>query len=580
MRQAVCLFVLVFTLTAEAQTLNRSQLPKLLNTHLGREGTVLIFIGTECPIANKYIPRLNELSEQYAPKGIRFIGYNSNAHETALETAKHARQFEIGFEVLKDVNHEVADYFQAERTPEAILLDHAGKVVYQGRIDDQHNYLGASRPQAGSHDLKNAIEALLADEPIEPASTKVFGCIIARDYQQTAEYTYASHAAEIIQNHCQQCHRPNAVAEYLPWTEYSSIKAMRKMIKEVVVERRMPPWHAHPDYGEFANDRSLPPDEMNALIAWIDAGAPMGDESQVPAPPDFGAQEWTIGEPDRILKIPEPFEVPAQGVVDYQYPIVEEPVQEDLWITHAQVIFDTPAVHHIILYYIPPGGDKSDRAWIVGAAPGDKAVSYPEGFARRVPAGSRFLFELHYTPLGRAMTDRSYVGLRFTDEPPKHEVKMAYLGDPYLDIPPKDPEFSLTRKYHVRKDLYALSFFPHMHYRGKRFRYELVSPNGEKETLLYVPNYDFNWQSNYVLAEPRKIAKGSTIITTATWDNSSENPYNPDPNARVRFGLQSWDEMMFGFMDYYLAEGEPARGRDIRSDENNVPPHVREQWRN
>jgi hypothetical protein len=119
-----------------------------------------------------------------------------------------------------------------------------------------------------------------------------------------------------------------------------------------------------------------------------------------------------------------------------------------------------------------------------------------------------------------------------------------------------------------------------MHYRGKRFRYELVSPNGEKETLLYVPNYDFNWQSNYVLAEPRKIAKGSTIITTATWDNSSENPYNPDPNARVRFGLQSWDEMMFGFMDYYLAEGEPARGRDIRSDENNVPPHVREQWRN
>lgn len=555
------------------------EIRRMLHGNLGRNGAVVVFIGVNCPIANKYLPRLNEMAAEFEPKGIRFTAFNSNAHETALETARHAREYKLAFDSYKDVNHKAADYFGAERTPEAFLLNAAGEVAYRGRIDDQHGYQGASRPKVGSADLENAIRALLDGKAPETARTKALGCVIARDYENPVEITYNGRISRIIQNRCQECHRPGAVAEFYPWMDYKDTRAMAGMIKEVVIERRMPPWHADPRYGVFANDRSMPGEEIDAIAAWVDAGCPEGDPANAPEPKPWPENEWTIGEPDMVIRIPEPFEVPAAGVVDYQYMTVDAPIEEDLWVRGAQLVFDTPAVHHIILFYIPEGGDAGDRRWVYGAAPGEKAMAYPEGFARKIPAGSKLLFEMHYTPTGKPYTDRSYAGLVLADAPPGHEVAMHPLGEPWLEIPAGDPDYKLSRKYHVRKDIHAVAFGPHLHTRGKAFHYDVIHPDGTRETILSVPEYDFNWQNGYRLAGPLRIAAGSTIVTTAHWDNSADNPLNPDPTRTVPFGDQTWDEMFFGFMDYYVDPDAPAKGPAITADPDNIPEEIRAKWR-
>ncbi len=572
------LLVFGMLLNSGAEEKSIREIKKMLNGNLGREATVVVFLGVSCPIANKYVPKLNSLSEEYEHEGVRFVGFNSNANETALEVAEHKREYEIRFDVYKDIGHQAADYFQAERTPEVFVLDAKGKIRYQGRIDDRHRYTGASTLSAKETDLQNALDELLAGKEISNPRTKALGCIIARDYDRPLEkITYSKQVSRIIQKRCQECHRPNAVAEFFPWMDYTDVKSMAGMIKEVIVDRRMPPWHADPRYGEFANDHSMPEEEINTIVTWIDAGCPNGDEENLPEPKEYPKSEWTIGQPDMVVKLPEPFEVPAQGVVDYKYYTVDMNIEQDVWVQRSQVVFDTPAVHHIILFYKPAGEEDARRHWVCGAAPGDKAFSYPEGMGRKVPAGSKFVFQVHYTPTGRKYVDQSYVGLVFSDEPVEHEVQLHPLGEKYLNITAGDPDFSYERTYHIKKDLYAITLFPHMHYRGKSFEYQVEYPDGKTETILSVPRYDFNWQSYYEFAEPKFIPAGSKIITIAHWDNSENNPYNPDPTKNVQYGEQSWDEMMYGFIDYYLAKGEPKKGPDIQPDPDNIPEEVRKK---
>lgn len=570
MHKYLYIFLLLSVSLSHTATSNEtSNLKKLLHGQLGREATVVIFMGISCPVSNRYVPRLNELSNEYSAKGVSVIGYNSNPGETALEVALHAKEYELDFPVYKDINHVAADYFHAEKTPQVFLLDQNGDVKYEGRVDGQYGVGHATLPTQGRYDLKVAMDEVLAGKPVSQSKTQAIGCKLSRNYEVKSNITYSKEVSRIIQNNCQSCHRPDGVAEFYPWMDYSDTFAMADMIKEVVVDRRMPPWHADPKYGIFSNDRSMSEEDINTLVSWVDAGCPEGDKADLPEPRVYSTSRFTIGEPDHIIYMPKEFEVPAEGVVDYQYFMIEEEVKEEMWVQRAEAVMDSPAVHHIILFVIPPGKDpRKNREILTGAAPGDLPLVLDDGVAKKIAKGSRFLIEMHYTPIGRPVTDRSYIGLKFAEGPVEKELKGNPLGKHDFAIAPGKADHTETAEFLVEEDIEILSFAPHMHVRGKQWKYTAKYPDGREEILLNVPNYDFNWQGVYRYAEKPMLPKGTKITCEAVWDNSAENPYNPDPTKTVHYGEQTWEEMMFGFMHYLHVDDSTARNRAISRIDN------------
>lgn len=520
-----------------------------------RKAVVVVFVGTECPVNNQYMPRLVELAREYGPRGVAFLAINSNVQDNPARVAEHARRYELPFPVLKDPASAVADGFGARRTPEAFLLDGARNIVYRGRIDDQYGIL-SSRAKPTSRDLAEAIDAVLAGKAVARSETEVAGCLVARPIKPkgTATVTYARDVSRIIQNHCQECHRPGQIGP-MALMNYEDATAWAETIKEVVEEGRMPPWFADPKHGAFLNDRRLPDEEKRQLLKWIDEGCPKGDEKDLP-PPKTWVAGWTIGKPDAVFTMQEEFTVPAQtprNGVPYKYFWVDTNFAEDRWITHAEAKAGANAVvHHIIVFieypgekYIPGGPGRV----LCGTAPGDMPLILPKGLAKKLPKGSRLVFQMHYTPNGKEQKDRSSVGLIFSKEPPEREALTLGLSNPRFAIPPGHDNYKVERTFTFREDGHIYGFMPHMHLRGKSFLYEAIHPDGKKETLLWVPRYNFNWQSSYRLLKPYPMPKGSTLRCVAHYDNSAKNPNNPDPTKEVRWGDQTWEEMMIGWTE-------------------------------
>lgn len=528
-----------------------------------KKAVVVLFLGTHCPINNAYAPRLAALHAQFADKRVQFLAINSNADDTAEAIAEHARKHKIPFPVLRDPVHTVADLFAAERTPEAFVLDEKRTIRYQGRIDDQFG-IGFQRPKATRNDLALAVEEVLANKDVGVAKTAVAGCLIGRAPRpkEEAKVTYAKDVAPILQRRCQECHRPNHIGPMSLMT-YRSASSWAAMIKEVVTEKRMPPWHADPQHGSFRNDRRLTKEEYDTLLAWIDQGCPQGDPKDAPPPRQF-AEGWAIGQPDQIFSMPREFKVPAQGPksgVRYQNFRVDTNFQEDKWIQAVEARPGNRAVvHHIIVYVLVNGKrlqgaeDGIGQGFLVAYAPGDFGVSLPPGAAKRIPKGATLMFQMHYTPNGAEQTDRSSVGLVFAKKPPEHEVRTRAIAQQLFFIPPGKDDQRVTSSSTFRKDALLWSLMPHMHLRGKSFKYEVVYPGGKREVLLDVPKYDFSWQDNYFFKEPLQLPAGTRIECTAHFDNSKNNPSNPDPAAWVRWGDQTWEEMMIGFVNYTYVE--------------------------
>lgn len=509
---------------------------------------VVAFLGTECPLANVYLPRLAELSEKWKSEGVAFLGINSNQQDSITEVANHAQRMEIPFPVLKDPANEIADRFGAVRTPEVFLLDGDRVVRYWGRIDDQYG-VGFQRKKTGRNDLGEAIEELLAGKAVSQPVTEAPGCLIGRVKRPDpkGDVTYSKQIARLLQNRCVECHHDGQIAPF-SLTSYDEVVGWAEMMKEVVHDRRMPPWMAAPDHGNFKNNPSLSEDEIALLDRWIENGCPEGDKADLPEPAHF-AEGWGIDQPDQIFYMrDEPYTVPAEGVVSYKMFVVDPGFKEDRWIKQAEVKAGSPAVvHHVIVFIQQPGSlDFGDPQ--MAYAPGMTPRRLENGAAIRIPAGAKLVFQCHYTPNGKAQDDRSYVGLVYAKpEEVTQEVLGSSCGQMTLAIPPNAPNHQVTARHKFRRDTTLLGMNPHMHLRGKSFRYELIHPDGTNEILLDVPHYDFNWQLWYMLQEPKKIPKGSTMICTAYFDNSSDNPANPNPNTTVNWGEQTWDEMMFGF---------------------------------
>jgi thiol-disulfide isomerase/thioredoxin/mono/diheme cytochrome c family protein len=560
---------------------------------------VVLFLGTECPVNNAYVPVLAALHQRYSTRGVAFVAVNSNQQDDAADVARHAREFGIPFPVLKDAGAAVADHFRAERVPEAFVLDGSLTVRYRGRIDDQFGK-GVKRPRAGRNDLAEAIDDVLGGKTVARPVTEVVGCPISRPARPKGAapdgpaVTYDKQVARILQDHCQMCHRPGEAGPFKLLT-YRDAEAWAGAIREAVSEGRMPPWHADPAHGRFANDRRLSEVDRRALLAWVDQGCPQGDAADLP-PPRRHTPGWGIGPPDEVITINKAIAVPAQaprGGVPYKYVLAGRPFAEERWVRAAEVRpGNRGLVHHINVYVLRPGreplpeGDELDERLgkalfedpsadklrdipeMASYAPGDQLFELPAGMAKRIPKGSRLVFEMHYVPNGKACTDRSCVGLVYAKEPPRHEVFGGLAVNWAFVILPHTRDQRVTATARFDQDSVVLSLSPHMHLRGKSFEFCLVLPDGKRETLLSVPQYDFSWQTNYILAEPRRVPKGSQLECTAHFDNSSANPNNPNPGAFVIWGDQSWDEMMLGYFDYYHADlNGPPRPQAPRGKE-------------
>jgi peroxiredoxin len=515
---------------------------------------VLAFIGTECPLARLYGPRLNDLQEEFKDKGVAILGISSNKQDSLTELTAYVHRHKIDFPVLKDVGNRLADAVGATRTPEIYVLDAQRHVRYHGRIDDQYG-IGVARGEPTREDLREAIDALIASKEVAVPETNAVGCYIGRvkeaSSKPTTAITFNRDIAPILNARCVSCHRNGEIGPFT-LTSYEDVLGWEDTILEVIAENRMPPWNANPDFGHFKNDARLNATERQLISDWIAGGMPQGDDKDLPPPPKF-TEGWRIPEPDQVFAMRDTsFTIPAQGVVDYKRFVVDPGWTEDKYITAAEARPENrEVVHHILVYIIPPGERRADlRQVLVGYAPGSLPVLCDDGVAMKIEAGSKLLFEMHYTPNGTEQTDCSYAGVCFTE---KDQVKKLLNGGIAIEteflIPAGAPNHKVMAQYRSSNDEQLISMTPHMHLRGKAFRYVAHYPDGGEEILLDVPNYDFNWQLKYILEKPKLLVKGTRVVCTAQYDNSDENLANPDPTRDVRWGDQSWEEMMIGFLD-------------------------------
>ena len=528
-----------------------------LNQYREKEMVIVVFLGTECPLAKLYGNRLEAMSQDYKQQGVVVLGVMSNQHDSVENIADYVAKHNITFPMLKDSKNLVADQFQAKRTPEVFVLDKKRNVRYQGRIDDQFG-IGTIRKEPRNRDLINAVEDLLADREVTVTKTDAIGCIIGREVMSKLELqvTFSKQISRLLQKKCVTCHRKGQAAPFA-LTQYKEVSGWAGMINEVVQQERMPPWHADENFGKFKNDCHLTDDEKQLIEDWVDAGAPEGDPADLPEPLKF-VSDWQLPRlPDVVYQIQkEPFVVQAEGEVKYQNFVVDPGFTEDKWISAAELKPGNHlVVHHILVFVRPKRGEKKSREdngeFLAAYVPGLIPEPYAPGLAKKIPADSQLIFQIHYTPVGSEQEDVSELGLIFAD--PKtvtHLVITKNAANSKFVIPAHANNHEVTANSPKSQiSVQLLTLMPHMHLRGKSFKYESVSPDGQKQTLLSVPNYDFNWQTTYRLQKPITLAPGTYIHCTAHFDNSAENPFNPNPETSVRWGDQTWNEMMIGYFD-------------------------------
>jgi hypothetical protein len=414
----------------------------------------------------------------------------------------------------------------------------------------------------------------------------------------TSQPTFYKDVLPVLQKNCQTCHRPGEAAPMSLLT-YEDARPWAKSIKQAVATKKMPPWFADPHYGKFSNERILAQAEIDTLINWVDTGAPAGNPKDAPKPINW-VEGWRIGKPDLVLSMTKAFHVPASGTIDYQYIVIPTGFTEDKYVQMAEARPGDPArIHHIIAFIREPGNpwlrnlkpgeafdakeamEEAERQakahpqqgqrrggaegggsfggdFLAGYAPGTLPDIMKPGEAKLVPAGSDIILQMHYTANGTAGEDISKVGLVFATTPPKERVLTLAATTANFAIPPGDPNYQVETKLTLQDDATLIDLLPHMHFRGKDFVYKVTYPNGETETLLSVPHYDFNWQLTYELAQPKLLPKGTVIDCIAHYDNSPNNRFNPDPTKEVHYGEQTWEEMMFGFFDVAVPMNKTA----------------------
>ena len=537
------------------------------------KGIVVFIHGIGCPLVRLRYQDLEKLSEVYASKGIQFWMLNANDQDEYADLVAESEAYKISLPILDDASQEVARSLGVDRTGEAILIETTDwQIVFRGAIDDRLTY-ESKKTEVTETYLKDAMDALLAGKTIETAKVDAPGCLInypAWEAHEEQPVSYAKDVAPLIREKCSGCHMKGGIGPFA-FTSYRKARGWADMMREVVMTRRMPPWQADPHHGTFDQDLSLTPEEQQILLHWIEQGTRRGEGNDLLAmnPPE--AKPWNLGKPDYILNIPEQH-VPADGIIEYRYIHQSSPFEKDTWITGADVHpGHRQALHHVIIYIVPKDdNDERKRRWLTGYAPGVQGGLFPKDSGILLRKDERLLFELHYTSYGKETTDRTQIGLYLAEGKTEHVFRTGLFIDQSIKIPPHSRAFPWSQSRDIEQDIILYSMNPHMHYRGKAMRFELETPDGQKETLVSVPHYNFNWQHTYVLAQPRRVPKGSKLILHAAWDNSERNPANPNPAKQVKWGQQSYDEMFFGTFQYVLDRGQSLSGELLSSNDQGL----------
>lgn len=527
------------------------------------KATVLLFLSTDCPVSAKYTSRLNNLYSEFSPKGVRFEALFPNDLETrpSVEAYMAERQYQFPFQI--DIGAQRAKQLSVSIVPTAVVLDGNGKAVYEGAIDDNPDATSATHPY-----LKEALDAELRGSI--PAITRApgKGCVLMPSSvpPSAGAVNFADHVRPILDAHCTSCHRAGEVAPF-SLIGYANAKKWAPMIANVTASRQMPPWKAVHGYGDFRFENTLSESEIETLRRWSEAGAPKGDlvsDETAPPPPN---SEWPLGKPDLVLTLPKPYKLDADGPDVYRNFVFKANNTEPLYISAMDLKpGNRKIVHHAIVFvdrtgysskleartsdgqpgYVSSGAgpgffpDTSFGGWVPGALP----RPLPSDTAFMLKPGANMVLQVHYHKDGKPEEDQTRVALYFAKAKPAHVMTISWLVNPMIDIPAGDARHFEHIKFHVTKDMTIYAVMPHMHLLGRSMKAHIVYPDGTTAPLIFVNDWDFNWQISYILKEPLKVPKGSEIIAEATYDNSASNTRNPNkPPKEVSWGEQTSDEM-------------------------------------
>ena len=538
---------------------------------------VIALTGTSCPLAKKYGPTLARLEKDFTAQGVVFLFVAPTATDTPAELRALAGELGLKGRIVHATAPQIVARLGAQTTTEAFVVDAARTVVFRGAVDDQYG-LGYTLAAPRETYLREALTAVIAGQRPRIAATTAPGCALDAAVSptpanpalgtETGTVTYHNRISRIIQNNCLECHHAGGVGPF-SLALYEDVRAHAGMIRKQVTRGAMPPWFAGPtepaDSSHWRNDRTLAPADKADFLGWLAGEKVLGDPAEAPLPLSFDSG-WLIGPPDTVLQFARPVDIKADGVMPYQTIRIATTFGEDRWV-QAYEIRPTAreVVHHVIVRVHPAGerdagknreGANERDGFFAAYVPGNNHVRFPPGFAKKLPAGATISFQMHYTPNGKATTDQTRFGLIFSPTPPAHIIQVAGLANPRLRIPAGEGNHLESTSITLPSEITVLSFAPHMHVRGKAARYEAIFANGNRQRLLDVPAYDFNWQIQYQLNEPITLPRGTQLVYTAWYDNSAGNPANPDPSKTVRWGPQTFEEMMLGYVEYYV----PGRG--------------------
>ena len=519
---------------------------------------VLITQMNGCPISRSQAPAYKELQQQFAGKGVEFMMLNSAAQDAREAIQKEAKDAGYDMPILMDSNQLVGESLGVQRTAEVYVINpKTWQVIYHGPVDDRSDY-GGGQKKVEHRYAADALDSLLAGKPVQTASLASKGCLI--DFPAKAkpqQISYAHDVAPILEKNCVSCHQKGSIGPFA-MDNYAMVKGFAPMIREVIRTDRMPPYNADPHVNKFADNKNLSPTEIKTLVHWIEAGAPRGDGPDPLAAKVHVAAEWPLGKPDLVLDVPA-YTIPATGVVDYQRPIVKNPLTEGKWLRASTVkVEQRQAVHHILTGYmkdVPADGKGNESRWGVsvgGYAVGAESEVMPASVGAYIPPGGAIGMQAHYTPFGKEVTDHSKIALYFykAGETPKMVMHNSVVVDNSIVIPAGEARHKEIAYLEFPHDALLYAAFPHAHYRGYAADLWIRYPDGKEKLLLSLPRYDFNWQRDYTFAQPVKVPAGSKLVAHFIYDNSKENPANPDPTKTIVWGDQSWEEMFYTAVRY------------------------------
>lgn len=518
-----------------------------------RKAVLLYGTSTQSKTAKADFATLTELRGTYDEDTLAIMGVASQPNDSRIALTDWSVAKEAKLPILVDAAQFAAQSLELGSDAEAIVLDPRDwSVAYRGPLRDSEDGVSSDLAKVvGQLVDGGSIEAVIKEAPGSPISY----------VRPEIEPTYVDDVAPLLAANCVKCHSEGNIGPFV-MDSYRKVSGWAPMIRETVVTKRMPPWHADPHHNSYSNEARLTDEQARTIVAWVDAGAPRGEGEDIlrQAARDAANDDgWELGQPDHVVTMRRAEELPAQGVFDYRYQRVKVDLGGDKWIKGVELMpGNREVLHHALIFvqypaeyaHLQPEYHGGAGGYFAGYVPGMFPIFYPEDTGKFLPDGSTIIFQMHYTATGKPEEDQSSLGLHFHDGEPPMVFKTRSAANHAISIEPGDRDSEAMAVYRIKEDSVVWGFNPHMHLRGSRFAYSAVLPDGTEKTLLNVPHYDFNWQTEYRLAEPVKLPAGSRIVCEGAFDNSATNPANPDPEEWVTWGDQSWEEMFIGFLSY------------------------------